>query len=70
MRVDHSKVLIWLPRCPAVVNMYWGPLPRRTHDIKHIKIINNGECYALLTGESYATVGELIEHHMTNPGLV
>lgn len=43
---------------------------RRTNDVKHIRVMGTGECYSLLTGESYATVNELIDHYMGNRGLV
>ena len=38
--------------------------------MRHIRVMGTGECYSLLTGESYATVNELIDHYMGNRGLV
>ena len=43
---------------------------RRPHDVKHVKILSNGEFFALVGGESYATLDELVEFYMANPRMV
>lgn len=39
---------------------------RRGDSVSHIKIQNNGDCYDLFGGESFATLSELIQHYMEN----
>ena len=41
---------------------------RRNGEVTHIKIQNTGDFYDLYGGEKFATLSELVQHYMENPG--
>ena len=41
---------------------------RRSKEVTHIKIQNNGEYYDLYGGEKFATLAELVQYYMENQG--
>ena len=43
-------------------------MPRRATFVTHIKIQNNGDYYDLYGGEKFATLSELVQFYMENPG--
>lgn len=41
---------------------------RRNGQVTHIKIQNTGDYYDLYGGEKFATLAELVQYYMENPG--
>nr|XP_023021149.1 tyrosine-protein phosphatase non-receptor type 11-like [Leptinotarsa decemlineata] len=41
---------------------------RRNGEVTHIKIQNSGDFYDLYGGEKFATLSELVQYYMENPG--
>lgn len=55
-----------MPHLVAFVEM--SVCHRRNGEVTHIKIQNTGDFYDLYGGEKFATLSELVQYYMENPG--